>query len=700
MLDYVNDFIAKTFTSVNIPNIQLADALEIIIISVLIYQLTKRIIDTRIFVVAKGILIMLALYGILILTHLDVLASIFQWFIILCLICIVLACQPEIKKIMESTGSKNYIVEFINWWKRDKDKNQYIEFSDETLDAIVEACEQMSKTKTGALMVFELDTPLKEIVATGIKLDAIITKQLLIQIFEKNTPLHDGAVVIKHDRIESATSYLPLSNNLNINKDLGTRHRAGIGVTEQVDCFVVIVSEETGSISYVQDGKIRHKVSLKELRLMLSRIQHRKDVKKKHFESVKNIRFNNMKTKIIAFIGGILVWFAVLSIIDPVTTRRFADIDVEVVNGEVITSAEQTYEILNKEDISIIVKGRRSIIDSITNADIKALADIRDMSKVYNVPIQVKLLNGFDGYAEITYKSMDNLKIMIDTISEKVIKVEYEQLGKLVDGNYVNDISSSVNVVTIKGANSVVSTIDKVILPVNIAGHTETFTTTVNPVVYDRNGDKIPTEKLQLSETNFDLTVNMLNTKVVKLNISIPDGEAEEFRVVEYALEKDDIIIGADDDILNETESIDIVLDITEDITNITSNKLVKTIDLVNYMPDGVVVASTNTKLNLEIEVETPVETDIEIDVDNIEIKGLSSKFDCIIKDNKYTLKVKGYEEDLKQLGKDDIKLTLDLKYSTDKLGEKELIAKIESDNENLSKLEIIEVPTVEYKVE
>ena len=698
MLDYINDFINKTFTVVNMPNIQIIDIIEIIILAVIIYQVTKRIADTRIFIVAKGILILILLYGLLIMTHLNVLASIFQWFIILCVICTILASQPEIKKIMESTGSKNYITEFINWWKRDKEKNQYLEFSDETLEAIVEACDQMSKAKTGALIVFELDTPLKDIVATGIKLDALITKQLLIQIFEKNTPLHDGAVVVKHDRVESATCYLPLSNNLNINKDLGTRHRAGIGITEQVECFVLIVSEETGSISYVQDGKIRHKVSLKELKLMLGRIQHRKDSKKKAFESVKNIRVRNTKSKLRAVVGAIAIWFAVLSIIDPITTRRFSGIDVDVVNGDAITSAEQTYEVLNNRPISIIVKARRSILDSITTADIKATADINDMSKVYNVPITVELLNGKGDYSEITYQSTENLKIMIDTISEKVVKIEIDKQGEIQDGTYIKDIKSSEEVVTIKGANSVISVIDKVVLPIDITGHTESFSKTLNPVVYDRNGEQIPLDKLQLSSTQFKANIEMLNTKTVPLNISIANKDTE-FNILTYTVDKNVITVGADDDTLDEIESIDIELDITDDINNITSNKLIKTIDLVEYMQDGIVVANTNTKLNLEIDLETPIETDIRIDTDNIEIKRLISKFNCEIINGDYTLKVKGYERDLEDIDIQDFKLTLDLNYSTEEYGEKELLVEINTNNEEEKTIEVINVPTIKYRL-
>lgn len=701
MLDYINEFISSTFTFVNIPNIHTGDIIEILIISILMYQLTKRIVDTRLFTVAKGILILMIVYGILIITHLDVLASIFQWFMILCVICIILASQPEIKRIMESTGSKNYVKEFIGWWKRDKDSVRQLEFSNETIDALVEACDQMSKTKTGALIVIELDTTLQDIIATGIKLDALITKQLLIQIFEKNTPLHDGALVIKHDRIASATCYLPLSNNLNINKDLGTRHRAGIGVTEQADCLVLIVSEETGSISYVQNGIIKHKVSLKELRNILVKTQLRKvPVKKKHFENVRDLRVKNIKTKLIAFIGGIVIWFTVLNVIDPVTTRRISDISVDVINGNVIESTDQTYEIIDNTNISILIKGRRSIIDNINNSDIRAFADIEDMSKVYNVPININLLNGYSEYAEVTYKSKDNIKIMIDSISEKVAKVEYEQTGALLEGTYINNISTPNEVVTIKGANSVVSTIDKVVLPINVTGKIESFDVITKPLIYDRNGDQIPLDKLDISCTEFNVNVEMLNTKSVKLNIGILDSKDDSYRILEFNPEKDEITIGASDDILNELKELKIDLDITEDIQNITSNKLVKTIDIKDYISDDMVVASSNSKININIEIETPIETEVKVDVNSIEVKGLSSKYDCDLVDNKYTLVIKGYEKELTEKIIRNLIFSIDLGYSTNSAGEEDLIVDV-NNKVDLGEIyfEVMSIPVVEYEL-
>ena len=131
----------------------------------------------------------------------------------------------------------------------------------------------MSEVKTGALIVLERETHLYEYENTGIPLDAVVSSQLLVNIFEHNTPLHDGAVLIREDRIAAATCYLPLSDNMDLSKKLGTRHRAGVGISEQSDCFVLIVSEETGAVSYAQNGRLHAAVSPSELRRALQEAQ-------------------------------------------------------------------------------------------------------------------------------------------------------------------------------------------------------------------------------------------------------------------------------------------------------------------------------------------------------------------------------------------------------------------------------------------
>ena len=159
--------------------------------------------------------------------------------------------QPELRKALENLGGKNVLGKLFDFGKVEENK-----FSDHTIDELIKACYAMGKVKTGALIVIEDEILLNEYVRTGIDIDAIISSQLLINIFEKNTPLHDGAVIVRGDRVVSATCYLPLSDSMTLSKDLGTRHRAAVGISEVSDSLTIVVSEETGKVSIAMRGQI------------------------------------------------------------------------------------------------------------------------------------------------------------------------------------------------------------------------------------------------------------------------------------------------------------------------------------------------------------------------------------------------------------------------------------------------------------
>ena len=169
------------------------------------------------------------------------------------------------------------------------------EFNEKTINELVRASFEMSKVKTGALMVIERGTPLGEIERTGIEVDGIVTSQLLINIFEHNTPLHDGAVVIRGNRVAAATCYLPLSDNMDISKALGTRHRAAVGVSETTDSVTLVVSEETGRVSVAMDGQRRRIADSDELKSVLNAMIKREDTNAGKRRIWKGIRRNERK---------------------------------------------------------------------------------------------------------------------------------------------------------------------------------------------------------------------------------------------------------------------------------------------------------------------------------------------------------------------------------------------------------------------
>ncbi len=250
--------------------IQVIDIVQIALIAWLVYRMILWMKNTRAYTLLRGILFILGFVVIANLLKMEVIVWLMGNLSVVAFTAIVIIFQPELRKALEQMGHSNFVNSLMAI-NRSPEENK--RFSDHTVSELVRACFEMSEVKTGALIVLERETHLYEYENTGIPLDAVVSSQLLVNIFEHNTPLHDGAVLIREDRIAAATCYLPLSDNMDLSKKLGTRHRAGVGISEQSDCFVLIVSEETGAVSYAQNGRLHAAVSPSELRRALQEAQ-------------------------------------------------------------------------------------------------------------------------------------------------------------------------------------------------------------------------------------------------------------------------------------------------------------------------------------------------------------------------------------------------------------------------------------------
>lgn len=249
-----------------VPSIEIGDILEIVIIAFLLYHIMLWIQKTRAWTLLKGLLVILIFW---------VAASYFKMNTILWLgknvfafavTAIIVVLQPELRKALEDLGNKNLIANALPF---DNGRSTDNTFTEKTVNEITRACVEMSKVKTGALIVIEQKESLAEYERTGIDVDGLVTSQLLINIFEHNTPLHDGAVIIRGNRITSATCYLPQTDNGDISKEVGTRHRAGVGISEATDSVTVIVSEQTGKISITVGGRLERGFGGEELKKRL-----------------------------------------------------------------------------------------------------------------------------------------------------------------------------------------------------------------------------------------------------------------------------------------------------------------------------------------------------------------------------------------------------------------------------------------------
>jgi diadenylate cyclase len=219
----------------------------------------------------KGIVVILAFAGIAVLLNLNTILWILKNTISVGIVAVIVLFQPELRRALEELGRKNILTDVLA--RDDAEKNGRL--NDNTIQELVSAAIAMSKNKTGALIALEQDVALGEYESTGINIDACVTSQLIVNIFEKNTPLHDGAVIIRNNRVVSATCYLPLTNRSDINKELGTRHRAALGLSEVSDSMILIVSEETGAISVARGGVLSRNLDSESLRKQLEGLRER-----------------------------------------------------------------------------------------------------------------------------------------------------------------------------------------------------------------------------------------------------------------------------------------------------------------------------------------------------------------------------------------------------------------------------------------
>ena len=235
------------------PRLQINDLLEILIIAVLLYVFMVWIQSTRAYTLLRGILVVGIFTIFAWVFQLTTILWISQKIASVALIALVIIFQPELRKALDSLGQRNFLFHFFVF----DNAQEIVRFS----DAII------------TLIVIEQNIRLDEFINTGIEMDSLISSQLLVNIFEHNTPLHDGAVIMRGERLVAATCYLPLSENVSISKKYGTRHRAALGISEMSDSFTIIVSEETGRVSYAYMGELTTGVTPSELREQLHYVQ-------------------------------------------------------------------------------------------------------------------------------------------------------------------------------------------------------------------------------------------------------------------------------------------------------------------------------------------------------------------------------------------------------------------------------------------
>lgn len=266
----ISTFFEKIISIFSTYNL-IGDTLDILLLTFIIYYMIKIIRDSRALTFAKGLVVFILVYVVVLILDMQASSYLFKQIFDSFIVVLAVIFAPEIRKLLETMGNSRRIISFKSLFGRSKNQSilAYNESVTHAVNEICRAASDMSDKKIGALMVFENKTPLGEIINTGTVLDATISTELVGNVFYPKSPLHDGAAVVRNNKLYAAGCILPLTQNRNLSSQLGTRHRAAIGISEQSDALVLVISEETGGISMAQAGLLRRDISDGEVREML-----------------------------------------------------------------------------------------------------------------------------------------------------------------------------------------------------------------------------------------------------------------------------------------------------------------------------------------------------------------------------------------------------------------------------------------------
>lgn len=657
--------LAGVLNSIYIPNIHIKDVLEIAILIFTLYKVIVHITNTRAMVVIQGLLTMFAVYVVAYLLNFNAILVIFQNLMTVCMFAIVLMFQPDLRKLVESLGAGKtvHISQVLQYFN--KKEKRALRYSDRTIEQIADACAKMGSVKTGALIVFEMDIPLTEQITSGIEVNADVSSALLINIFEKNTPLHDGAVIMHGDKVISATCYLPLTANANVNKDLGTRHRAALGISENSDCFVITVSEETGKISFIKNGVIKHGITPEKLKKEMKAYQYDNVVPDKKLDNPLKRLKHNLSYKVISFIVGLVGWVLLMNIYNPVYTETFMSIPITVTGEESLTAIGKTYDITEKF-VDVAVTSTRREVEKLKNDDINVYADLTCMNLTNAIELRIDIPSLVDKQTHIIGDKFVHVDID-DLVTQTFdVKPVVHLNDDIADVKSLGSAVSSVKNVTISGGSKILSIIGDVRAIYSVTTDLTDITVEVPLTVYDKNGADITKDIKNMSSSTTELTVSLNNSKQVHLNIEPTEVNFRpDYSVWKIKYAPQYLTLTGEENILANVSEITVPLALDMNKIQIKDNEYSTSIDIANYIPTGLTCLDDSTIVDVTIIFSIFETMNIGVNVKDIDIRNLPPNTQLIFGSSTATLTVKCAASDVGNVTIANMKPYIDLSNKT-----------------------------------
>lgn len=657
-MDAVINFF-KEFSSM-LPTIKVMDIVDILVVAFLIYKVIMMVRSTSAARIAKSVLIILILAGVTQLLNMYLLNYILDKILEIGLVALIVVFQPELRRMLEKLGSKN-VREILSV----KEEQREI---DRVIEQTVQACEIMAKERTGVLIVFERSIPLLEYQKSGTVVDACVSSELLRNLFFTKASLHDGAVIIRNDRIAAAGCVLPLTENHNISSDLGTRHRAGIGISEVSDAVVVIVSEETGTISVAISGMLKRHLAPQTLeKLLLNELAPQREEKTRNPLKLlrrKQKENKDAKSKILAFllalVVSIVLWFYAVTVVNPDDTITISGISVQFEGTEALTSQGLMLTGGDSTKVSIKVSGRRSDLKELNNETVTAIADVTRIAASGSYQLSWSVVwpsTVATGDISETSRAPSRISVTVSDIKENPeVPVELEYTGEPKTGYMIDksNLTLGTQSISVRGPAEEVNKIARAVVRVDVTDADALIDTDCPVVLLDKDGNELSlSQYVTSSADSVRVTIPILQYKDIKLNATLISGGGATSEDAEVTIEPSTLRVTGNTAVLD--AMADELTIRTIDLAQITGTE---TFEVTPELPSGVTSRADSQTVKITVTLKGLVTKEFTVPTANILRKEAPAGM--TFADQNVKITVRGRASVMSSLRMEDLTVTAD----------------------------------------
>lgn len=364
----------------------------------------------------------------------------------------------------------------------------------------------------------------------------------------------------------------------------------------------------------------------------------------------------NLGLKILSLFMAVFIWLIILNIADPIRQKSFYNIPVTKINENVISQKDKVYEVVSGDTVNVTIKAKRSVMENLHSSDIKAVADLSELSLVNAVQIKVSVPGHDRDIVDIS-QDISTMKVSLENLKTEQFRINVVTQGKVASGYYIKDKTTSPNIIQVSGAQTVINQIKEVVVEMDVSNRRESFEASAVPKVYDKNGTLMDSDKLNMNYDAVDVTINLLQTKTVMLYIEVTGTPYPGYKYVDFEYEPKQVVIAGEKDELDKVQYIMGEYNIDNQKEDIEDQ-----VNIADFIKNDVILIDDNQTAVINVKIERMDSKELSYGTGDIEMRNLSPGLMASLKDNFLNVVLYGDNQNLSLISKYNLKPYIDLK--------------------------------------